>query len=111
MHPKLGNLFQLFVNLMRVLQEINQSKCYIGIPKINLPHVLLRKSIDVSCKRFNIPSCSALLRKRDQQYLADASIPAHPLQARGGQDDGRVILLVVQLLEPSVQVPSLERGN
>ena len=53
---------------------------------------------------------SALLRKRDQQYLADATVPSHPLQARGGQDDGREILLVVQLFEPSVQVPSLERG-
>ena len=52
-----------------------------------------------------------LLGRRDHRYLADAALPAHPLQAGGRQDDGGVVLPVVQLLQPSVEVPSLQRGG
>lgn len=47
-------------------------------------------------------------------YLADPVFPAHSLKAGCSQDDGCEVLLLVQLLQPRVQVPTLKvtaKGN
>lgn len=41
-------------------------------------------------------------------YLADPAVPAHTAQSCCSQDDGSKVLLLIQLLQSSVQVPSLE---
>ena len=41
-------------------------------------------------------------------YLADAVVPAHPSEAGSSKDDGGVVLLLIQLLQTCVQVPTLE---
>lgn len=40
-------------------------------------------------------------------HLGDPVLPAHPPEARGSQDDGGEVLLLVQLLQASVEVPPL----
>lgn len=42
-------------------------------------------------------------------HLGDAALPAHPPEARGRQDDGGEVLLLVQLLQTRVEVPALGR--
>lgn len=42
-------------------------------------------------------------------YLADPIFPAHPPEAGSSQDDGGELILLIQLLQTRVQVPSLER--
>lgn len=47
-------------------------------------------------------------------YLADPVLPAHSFEAGGSQDDGSKVLLLVQLLQTCVQVPTLQttaKGN
>lgn len=47
-------------------------------------------------------------------YLADPVLPAHSLKAGCSQDDGCEVLLLVQLLQTRVQVPTLKmtaKGN
>lgn len=50
-------------------------------------------------------------RTRDDHvvYLADPVVPAHSLEAGSSQDDGSKVVLLIQLLETRVQVPTLER--
>lgn len=43
-------------------------------------------------------------------HLGDPAVPAHPLQARRRQDDGGEVLLLVQLLQPRVEIPALGRS-
>ena len=40
-------------------------------------------------------------------YLTDPAVPAHTAQSCCSQDDGIKVLLLIQLLQTSVQVPSL----
>lgn len=43
-------------------------------------------------------------------HLGDPAVPAHPPQARRSQDDGGEVLLLVQLLQPCVEIPALGRS-
>ncbi len=41
-------------------------------------------------------------------YLTDPVLPAHSSEAGSSQDDGSKVLLLVQLLQTCVQVPTLQ---
>lgn len=43
-----------------------------------------------------------------KHYLTDPLLPAHPFKASCSQDDGGKVVLLVQLLQTSIQVATLE---
>lgn len=45
-----------------------------------------------------------------ETHLGDPAVPAHPPEACGRQDDGGKVLLLVQLLQAGVEVPTLGRS-
>lgn len=42
-----------------------------------------------------------------ETHLGDPVVPAHPPEACGSQDDGGEVLLLVQLLQTCVEIPTL----